>query len=73
MLNKSNSLCFGRSVLHIMLNVNSFLQNRSSGVRPQALINFITLTGGGFERKQGEKPKNYTMDELTDTVEYQFS
>ncbi|KAJ6636388.1 putative glutamate--tRNA ligase, mitochondrial [Pseudolycoriella hygida] len=38
---------------------------RATGIRPQALINFITLSGGGFERKQGEKPRNYTMDELT--------
>lgn len=49
------------------------LRNRSSGILPQALINYITLSGGGFERKQGEKPKNYTMNELKDSVNFQIS
>ncbi|KAK4880776.1 hypothetical protein RN001_008922 [Aquatica leii] len=39
---------------------------RESGILPQALINFITHSGGGFDKDQERflKPKIYTMDEL---------
>lgn len=38
------------------------------GIRPQALINYITLTGGGFDREQGAKPQIHSMQELTQMV-----
>lgn len=41
------------------------------GIRPQALINYITLTGGGFDRKQGEKLQIHSMQELTKMVNIQ--
>ncbi|EFA03776.2 putative glutamate--tRNA ligase, mitochondrial-like Protein [Tribolium castaneum] len=39
---------------------------RDLGIFPLALINFITNSGGGFEKdsEQNVKPKCYTMDEL---------
>lgn len=41
---------------------------RDSGIFPQALINYITNCGGGFEKdlQQGIKPKCYSMKELAD-------
>ncbi|XP_037035839.1 probable glutamate--tRNA ligase, mitochondrial [Bradysia coprophila] len=44
---------------------------RTSGVSPQALVNYISLSGGGFERKRGEKPRIYTMAELIDSFDVQ--
>lgn len=38
------------------------------GIRPQALINYITQTGGGFDREQGAKLRIYSMQELTQIV-----
>ncbi|KAF2889868.1 hypothetical protein ILUMI_16306 [Ignelater luminosus] len=53
---------------------------RKSGILPQALVNFITHSGGGFEKDQERylKPKSYTMDELAEQdhfekVNLQFS
>lgn len=40
----------------------------SKGIFPQALINYITLSGGGFNRDGGLKPKSYSMSELVETV-----
>lgn len=42
------------------------------GIRPQALINYITLSGGGFDRKQGAKLQIHTMLELTKMVSHIF-
>ncbi|XP_026466898.1 probable glutamate--tRNA ligase, mitochondrial [Ctenocephalides felis] len=39
---------------------------RKSGIFPQALVNFITLSGGGFDKLQSLKPKSYSLDELRD-------
>ncbi|XP_022901809.2 nondiscriminating glutamyl-tRNA synthetase EARS2, mitochondrial [Onthophagus taurus] len=41
---------------------------RENGILPQALINYITCSGGGFKRdlEQNIKPKCFTMKELTD-------
>lgn len=41
---------------------------RKSGIFPQALVNFITLSGGGFDKLQSLKPKSYSLDELRDHV-----
>lgn len=39
---------------------------KQKGILPNALINFITYSGGGFEKAQirGLKPKSYTINEL---------
>lgn len=41
---------------------------RSKGVFPLALINYIILTGGGFERKREEKTRCMSLEELAETV-----
>lgn len=40
---------------------------QKSGIFPLALVNYITSTGGGFEKDSGRglKPKIYTIEELT--------
>lgn len=38
------------------------------GILPQALINYITQTGGGFDREQGAKLQIHSMEELTKMV-----
>lgn len=43
---------------------------RKSGIFPQALVNFITLSGGGFDKLHGVKPRSYSMDELIDHVRF---
>lgn len=42
--------------------------NRDRKIFPLALVNYITLCGGGFKREIGEKPKISSMDELTSMV-----
>lgn len=41
---------------------------REAGIFPQALINFVTSCGGGFDKEQGLKPQCYSMEELTEQV-----
>lgn len=38
------------------------------GIFPNALINYITMSGGGFDRRRGEGIIPYTMEELADKV-----
>lgn len=40
----------------------------SKGILPHALVNYITLSGGGFKREIGIKPKSYSMQELKKMV-----
>lgn len=41
---------------------------RAQNILPQALINYVTRTGGGFPHVIGAKPKSYTMAELQERV-----
>jgi glutamyl-tRNA synthetase len=38
---------------------------RSKGIFPEALLNYVTQAGGGFNRDPAERLKCYTMNELT--------
>lgn len=51
---------------------NLYVNCRERNIFPIALINYITLGGGGFAREQGEKIRNYTMDELAEIVWFSF-
>lgn len=42
--------------------------SRDRKIFPLALINYITLSGGGFVRETGVKLKNLTMKELIESV-----
>lgn len=43
---------------------------RNKGVFPLALVNFITLAGGGFDHEPGAGVRVNTMDELAEEVHY---
>lgn len=47
---------------------NRLILDRSKGIFPQALINYVTRTGGGFYKDIGAKPKSYSMSELQEMV-----
>lgn len=52
--------------MQIMLNLKK--NSRDRKIFPLALINYITLSGGGFVRETGSKIKNLTMKELIESV-----
>lgn len=54
--------------LDILLKKKCCVNYRERKIFPLALINYITLSGGGFTRENGVKLKNYTMDELIHAV-----
>lgn len=41
---------------------------REQGIEPQALVNFITLAGGGFRRELSSTPTGYTLEQLQSQV-----
>lgn len=43
---------------------------RKTGVQPRALINYIRLAGGGFEKEIIAKPKIASMDDLIENVSF---
>lgn len=43
---------------------------KENGIFPQALINFVISSGGGFNFEQGLKMKCYSMNELKEQVSY---
>lgn len=43
---------------------------RVTGVQPRALINYIRLAGGGFEKEAVAKPKIASMDDLIENVSF---
>lgn len=46
---------------------------REKGYLPNAVINFIVRSGGGFDIQKSEKDsKSFTMDELIDKVKHFF-
>lgn len=51
------------SLTHIVFHFNS-----ERKIFPLALVNYITLSGGGFARESGAKLRNLTMDELIKAV-----
>lgn len=61
-----------RYSMNVFIICNKFvcLCHRERKIFPLALINYITLSGGGFERESGTKLKNLTMKELIESVCY---
>lgn len=47
-----------------------FLIYRERKIFPLALVNYITLSGGGFVRETGAKLRNFTMNELIEAVRF---
>lgn len=43
---------------------------RERKIFPLALVNYITMSGGGFARETGAKIRNFTINELIETVRF---